>query len=57
MAALAPPAQKPMGRMQIDVRLRPGDPITADTEAIMGISDIRRFAVDVCQGNLEMSHR
>ncbi len=37
--ALAPPAQKPVGRMQIDVRLRPGDPTTADAEAIIFSED------------------
>ena len=26
--AVVPPAQKPVGRMQIDVRVRPGDPTT-----------------------------
>ena len=28
--ALAPPARKPVGRMQIDVRLRPGEAATAE---------------------------
>src|SRR5271157_5923396 len=37
--ALALPAQKPVGRMQIDVRLRPGDPTTADAEAIIFSED------------------
>ena len=37
--ALAPPAQKPVGRMQIDVRLRPGEPTTADAEAIIFSED------------------
>ena len=37
--ALTPPAQNPMGRMQIDVRLRPGDPTAADAEAIIFSED------------------
>jgi hypothetical protein len=43
--ALAPPAQKPVGRMQIDVRLRPGDPTTADAEAII-FSEVRYVHLD-----------
>ena len=37
--ALAPPAQKPVGRMQIDVRLRPGEAAVADAEAIIFSED------------------
>lgn len=34
-----PPARKPVGRMQIDVRLRPGEPATADAEALIFSED------------------
>ena len=37
--AATPPAQKPVGRMQIDVRFRPGDPTTADAAAIIFSED------------------
>jgi integrase/recombinase XerD len=42
---LTPPAQKPVGRMQIDVRLRRDDPTTADAEAII-FSDDRYIHLD-----------
>ncbi len=37
--ALAPSAPKPMGRMQIAVRMRPGDPTTVDAEVIIFSED------------------
>jgi integrase/recombinase XerD len=37
--ALPPPVQKPVGRMQIQVRLRPGESATADAEAVIFSED------------------